>query len=548
MPTTIHTCPQCAHSSRVSPERLGRVVRCPKCRTASRVSAPPADEPGPALIAEVAEDAPATPADEHTIREPDPITAAGLETDPALAPLSADQPPRPRPPRLDLFAGLEADRRLKRRTRALAALIFSALLFGVTAVLAVLILRQRHHEAAQAGPARDTGRGALGRPIDQAAGRDKAPGPTVPRPSAPARPPAGPPKEEFEEPVPTPPVPAELRDPPAGPGSGQPQPPEAPQSAAAQAARRDFEDGLAKLAEETARRRRDLRDQFARALDQARKEALAAEDLDEARRVLTAKEALEEGPPGEPPPAMQAGLRSPAAKKAWDEYQAGRRAQDADFDQRSRELRTRYAQVLDRARQEALARDDLDEAQRLLAAKKALLREPEPPDPIAAARAARSKRWRMAFNYGDESEYVRQLHDLKAQIGFPVPGDPKSVYVVQDLTVRPAQLEKVPVGRINRIFWTSTDPRTVLGIYRALQLPPPTGSRLIFYTFLPQEHEEELVKIELKYGERFGRKKEEDMAETIFKVEFFGQKPVFSVMEQRGVNDKPAATPPRPRR
>jgi hypothetical protein len=165
-------------------------------------------------------------------------------------------------------------------------------------------------------------------------------------------------------------------------------------------------------------------------------------------------------------------------------------------------------------------------------------------------RTRRIKRWTMQLNYGDANEYLRQLYYLHAQVGFPVPGDNKSVFVVRDLTVRPAQLEKVSVGSINRIFWRDTNERSVLGVYQVLQLPrPPTGQKLIFYAFMPRELEEDLVKKELEVGKkaRPPLTKESEIGLTVFGIEFFGQRPVISVVQQQGVGAQPAA-PANPRR
>ena len=51
---------------------------------------------------------------------------------------------------------------------------------------------------------------------------------------------------------------------------------------------------------------------------------------------------------------------------------------------------------------------------------------------------------------------------------------------------------------------------------------------------MPPEMEDELVKKELEYAKKkFGITKESDLQETVFRIDFFGQKPVISVKSQQ---------------
>src|SRR5205823_9987311 len=52
-------------------------------------------------------------------------------------------------------------------------------------------------------------------------------------------------------------------------------------------------------------------------------------------------------------------------------------------------------------------------------------------------RNERILRWKMELEFGDPNEYIRQLYYLGTEIGIAKPGDPKSVFIIRDLTIRP---------------------------------------------------------------------------------------------------------------
>jgi Domain of unknown function (DUF3395) len=81
-----------------------------------------------------------------------------------------------------------------------------------------------------------------------------------------------------------------------------------PKSAAAKKAKASYEAELDKLDREMARRQADLRHQYLRDLDDALKQALAGDDLDEAQRIVTAKRAADAGEPTTKAATPQAGF------------------------------------------------------------------------------------------------------------------------------------------------------------------------------------------------------------------------------------------------
>src|SRR5262249_48259444 len=137
---------------------------------------------------------------------------------------------------------------------------------------------------------------------------------------------------------------------------------------------------------EATRQRNDLRKNYLMALDELRKSALVKEDLDEAERIVRYKNWLIEE---EKKSALKVGTaftardkptpsnkpKSAAAVDADGKFIAELRKLDEEFSKRSSERRKSFMAELDEIMKVTLAKEDLDEAQRLLTYKKALQNE-----------------------------------------------------------------------------------------------------------------------------------------------------------------------------
>jgi hypothetical protein len=160
-------------------------------------------------------------------------------------------------------------------------------------------------------------------------------------------------------------------------------------------------------------------------------------------------------------------------------------------------------------------------------------------------RSRRMARWTLHLSYSTYEDYVRQLQLLGAQVGLPRPGDTERVDLIRDLGRRPAQLEPTAIAQINRIFWRNADEASARGVCQVLGVPAPEPP--MFFAFLPVALEEELAAKERAVMQRLGRKRVEDVEETIFAVSFLGNRPVLEVVEQTGTDGRRAVLKPRPR-
>ncbi len=124
----------------------------------------------------------------------------------------------------------------------------------------------------------------------------------------------------------------------------------------------------------------------------------------------------------------------------------------------------------------------------------------------------RQLRWHLLFNISNAADYLDQLRRMKAIIGFQFPD--RSIHLIADLQKRPAPLQRVAQVP-DRIFWMDDDPDSVRSICDELRVTP-LPQRVV--AFFPEAIEEELLRKERSYGQRFGRTHEDDFVETVFRV------------------------------
>jgi len=131
-------------------------------------------------------------------------------------------------------------------------------------------------------------------------------------------------------------------------------------------------------------------------------------------------------------------------------------------------------------------------------------------------RQRRMLRWSMSFNTSSGNDYVAQLNGLGAILAIPITEGPSPTYrVVRDLS-RPVQLLDEDVSKINRIFWSDSDPRSVHQVMQTLGLALMPSH---FVAFMPEELENELFQMEKKYMHaQFPGLTEDQIQETRFRV------------------------------
>jgi hypothetical protein len=128
-------------------------------------------------------------------------------------------------------------------------------------------------------------------------------------------------------------------------------------------------------------------------------------------------------------------------------------------------------------------------------------------------RQKRQLRWFMDFKFHDESEYLRQLQNIKpgsgAILAYPTP-DGHQYRVIRDLSKRPAVGQVEDLRKLKCIFWLDDRRDSVARLAGALQLPAPTH----FVAFFPRELEAELARIEHEYKNL----DEDQIDRTVFEV------------------------------
>jgi hypothetical protein len=148
-------------------------------------------------------------------------------------------------------------------------------------------------------------------------------------------------------------------------------------------------------------------------------------------------------------------------------------------------------------------------------------------------RGRRVQRWAMIFNAQSGTDYVRQLNAMGAYHGLPDKNG--RIMIVRNLSERPAKPVLEDIIKIGRIWWTDDSQQSAVNVATTLGLEwvPP-----FMMAFFPVDLENKLVAKELEYGKRYGRTKEEDMEETVFRITFRGGVPQISVESQEGKKKK----------
>jgi hypothetical protein len=142
------------------------------------------------------------------------------------------------------------------------------------------------------------------------------------------------------------------------------------------------------------------------------------------------------------------------------------------------------------------------------------------------ARERRMGRWRLDFGNLSGPEYVRRLHALGATLAIPKDRGGADYWVIRDLRARPAQLLDEDISKIGQMYWNNVYPETVHSVVSALGLSQIHASNFII--FMPQELEDKLFDLELKYNNW----QEDEIGETRFQVRPMGPKYVPVVVSQ----------------
>lgn len=141
----------------------------------------------------------------------------------------------------------------------------------------------------------------------------------------------------------------------------------------------------------------------------------------------------------------------------------------------------------------------------------------------------RQLRWTLLFRISNPANYLDQLRRMGAILG--VQYHDKSIKLITNLQVRPAKLEsgdRVP----DRIFWMDDNVESVRSIAAELGIGTVPW-RLI--AFFPDRIEQELLRKEKAYGKAYGRDTEDDIKETVFRVDDEYGQISLSVLRQEGV-------------
>jgi hypothetical protein len=132
-------------------------------------------------------------------------------------------------------------------------------------------------------------------------------------------------------------------------------------------------------------------------------------------------------------------------------------------------------------------------------------------------REKRQLRWTMIFNTRSGEDYADQLRGLGAILAIPGPDGEYLVIRDLDRRHRPVQAVQEDLKTLNRIYWVDDKPQSVHSLAMALGIRPIPDHIVAFF---PQEVEQELAEKERKAF----RGNEENIAETVFKVEHWGNR------------------------
>jgi hypothetical protein len=132
-------------------------------------------------------------------------------------------------------------------------------------------------------------------------------------------------------------------------------------------------------------------------------------------------------------------------------------------------------------------------------------------------REKRQLRWTMIFNTSSGGDYADQLRGLGAILAIPGPNGDYLVIRDLDKRHRPVRPEAEDLKSLNRIYWVDDKPQSVHSLATALGIRPIPEHIVAFF---PQQLEQELAEKERKafHGN------EDDIAETVFKVDRFGSR------------------------
>jgi hypothetical protein len=149
-----------------------------------------------------------------------------------------------------------------------------------------------------------------------------------------------------------------------------------------------------------------------------------------------------------------------------------------------------------------------------------------PGNSTLSQREKRMLRWTMMFDTRSGQDYLRQLRGLGAILAIPKDRSGGDYWIIRDLGGHPPQLLDEDVRQIQRIFWIDDKPPSVASVMRALGLNMNPDR---FVAFMPQELEEKLFEMEL----RFRGLREDDIEETVFQVRVVGGRYTPFVISQR---------------
>lgn len=148
------------------------------------------------------------------------------------------------------------------------------------------------------------------------------------------------------------------------------------------------------------------------------------------------------------------------------------------------------------------------------------------------ARAKRKDRWSIVLPLHDPEQFKYKLIELQTMV--LVPEGPGKYRLYRDLSKgRPPEYTietQEGINRLNRIWYTNTDPEVCQGMAPQLGLPTPPPYLAIF---VPQELEIEMAKKELSYRNLTEEQVIKANLETIFDVSRVGNQFVVKVREQK---------------
>jgi hypothetical protein len=145
-------------------------------------------------------------------------------------------------------------------------------------------------------------------------------------------------------------------------------------------------------------------------------------------------------------------------------------------------------------------------------------------------REKRQLRWTMIFNTRSGEDYADQLLGLGAILAILGPNGEYLVIRDLDRRHRPVQAKPEDIKELNRIYWVDDKPQSVNSLAMALGIRPVPDHIVAFF---PQQLEKELAEKELQHLRSRSRGTEDDIAETVFRVERRGNRYEPVVIDQK---------------